>query len=105
MMSKLPRVLGVSEARQELSGVLDQVECGEAFIIKGAGRSGALVINAEMFRRFQEAYLELIGELETGRILHDDRAMRVLRAAEDETSAERYTLSEVEKMVGESGGE
>lgn len=97
----------MSEARQELSGVLDQVERGEAFIIKGAGRGGALVINADTFRRFQEAYLELVGELETGRILQDDRAVRALQAATGEggTSAKRYALSEVEEMVRESGGE
>lgn len=67
-MLKLPRVLGISEARRELSGMLDRVEKGETFIIKGARRGGALVISAETFRRLQEVYLELVGELETERI-------------------------------------
>lgn len=103
-MLKLPRVLGVSEARQELSGVLDQVERGETFIIKGAGREGALLINANFFRRLQDSYLELVGELETEKILRDEKALGALRLAEqDADQSERYGLSEVEGMVGEDG--
>jgi len=106
-MLKLPRVLGISEARRELSGVLDQVEQGETFIIRGAGRGGALVISEETFRRLQGTYLELVGELETERILRDEKATRALRSA-TEGSGEgggRYSLSEVEDMVAEDGEE
>ena len=100
-MLKLPRVLGVSEARQELSGVLDQVERGETFIIKGAGREGALLISTELFRRLQDSYLELVGELETERILRDEKALAALRVAEQGADqGERYKLSEVEGMIG-----
>ncbi|MGH3146854.1 MAG: type II toxin-antitoxin system prevent-host-death family antitoxin [Rubrobacter sp.] len=102
---KLPSVLGVSEARQELSTVLDRVEKGETFIIKGAGRGGALLMNAELFRRFQDSYLELIGELETERILRDEGAMEALRAAtSDEPRGKRYALDEVEDMVEDDAG-
>lgn len=105
-MLKLPRVLGISEARRELSGVLDRVEEGETFIIRGAGRGGALVISAETFRRLQESYLELIGELETERVLRDEKATQALRSAtESGGSGERYTLSEVKDMVDGDGGE
>jgi prevent-host-death family protein len=100
-MLKLPRVLGVSEARQELSSVLDQVERGETFVIKGAGRGGAFLISAELFRRLQESYLELVGELETERILRDEKAIGVLRAVSPEISDRRYTLAEIEDMVAE----
>ena len=101
-MLKLPRVLGVSEARQELSGVLDQVERGETFIIKGAGRDGALLISTELFRRLQESYLELVGELETERILRDDKVLEALHLSQQgENQAERYKLSEVEGMIRE----
>lgn len=106
-MLKLPRVLGVSEARQELSGVLDRVEKGETFIIKGAGRGGALVMSAELFRRLQDSYMELVGELETERILRDEGAMEALKAASSGESPEKhYTLDDVEGMIGEdvSGG-
>ena len=100
-MLKLPRVLGVSEARRELSEVLNQVEKGETFIIKGAGRGGALLIDTELFRRLQDSYLELIGELETDKITRDDTAMEALGAvSSNETSAGRRTLDEVEDMVG-----
>jgi len=103
---KLPRVLGVSEARQELSGVLDQVEMGETFIIKGAGRGGALLMSAEMFRRLQDSYLELVGELETERILRDEGAMEALRASSSgEPSGMLHALDEVEGMVEGDGEE
>ncbi len=104
---KLPRVLGISEARRELSGVLDQVEQGETFIIRGAERGGALVISADTFRRLQDAYLELAGELETERILRDEKAAWALRSATEgsDENGGRHALSEVEEMIGENGGE
>lgn len=104
-MLKLPRVLGVSEARLELSGVLDLVEKGETFIIKGAGRGGALLMSAEAFRRLQDSYLELVGELETERILRDEKAMEALREVPPgKLSDESHTLDEFEGMVGEDEG-
>lgn len=97
-MLKLPGVLGVAEARRDLSEILDRVERGEAFIIKGPKKSGALVLSVDAFRRFQDAYLELVGEIETHKILEDERAMRVL---ESDSGDRRHTISEIEKMLDE----
>ncbi|CAN5798757.1 hypothetical protein BH23ACT11_BH23ACT11_19530 [soil metagenome] len=99
-MLKLPEVLGVAEARAEITHMLEEVEQGHTFIIKGTKGREALVINADIFRRFQEAYLELVGELETMKVLNDERAMRALQES-SEDKEQRYTLSEVEGMVGE----
>lgn len=99
-MLKLPEVLGVAEARAEFAHVLEEVEQGHTFIIKGTKGREALVINANVFRRFQDAYLELVGELETMKVLNDERAMGALQEP-SEDQEQRYTLSEVEGMVGE----
>lgn len=99
-MLKLPEVLGVAEARAKIAHVLEEVEQGHTFIIKGTKGREALVINADVFRRLQDAYLEVVGELETMKILGDERAMRALQES-SEDKEQRYTLSEVEGMVGE----
>lgn len=99
-MLKLPEVLGVAEARAEIAHVLEEVEKGNTFIIKGTKGREALVINAHVFRRLQDAYLDLVGELETMRVLNDERAMRALKESSEEQER-LYTLSEVEDMVGE----
>jgi hypothetical protein len=99
---KLPEVLGVAEARSEIAHILEEVEKGHTFIIKGTKGREALVISADVFRRLQDAYVELVGELETQRILGDERAMGALREASGEADKpQRYTLSEVESLVGE----
>ena len=100
-MLKLPEVLGVAEARADMARMLEEVEKGRTFIIKGTKGREALVINADVFRRLQDAYLDLVGELETTRILSDERAMRALRESSGEDKGQLYTLSEVEGMVGE----
>jgi PHD/YefM family antitoxin component YafN of YafNO toxin-antitoxin module len=100
-MLKLPEVLGVAEARADMTQMLEEVEKGRTFIIKGTKGREALVINADVFRRLQDAYLDLVGELETTRILSDERAMRALRESSGEDKGQLYTLSEVEGMVGE----
>lgn len=100
-MLKLPEVLGVAEARGEIAYVLEEVEKGRTFIIKGTKGREALVINADVFRRFQDAYLELVGELETIKILSDERAMRALRESSGKDPRRLYTLSEVESMIAE----
>ena len=100
-MLKLPEVLGVAEARADMAQMLEEVEKGRTFIIKGTKGREALVINADVFRRLQDAYLDLVGELETTRILSDERAMRALRESSGEDKGQLYTLSEVEGMVGE----
>jgi hypothetical protein len=97
---KLPEVLGVAEARGEIAYILEEVEKGHTFIIKGTKGREALVIKADVFRRFQDAYLELVGELETMRILSDERAMRALRET-SEDPRRLYSLSEVEGMMAE----
>lgn len=97
-MLKLPGILGVDEARRDLSEILDRVERGEAFIIKGPKKSGALVLNVETFRQLQDAYIELVGELETRKILEDEQVVWALESISDDR---RYTLSEVEKMLDE----
>jgi hypothetical protein len=100
-MLKLPEVLGVAEARGEIAHVLEEVEKGRTFIIKGTKGREALVINADVFRRLQDAYLELVGELETTKILRDERAMRALQESSGEHSRRLYSLSEVEGMIAE----
>jgi hypothetical protein len=100
-MLKLPEVLGVAEARGEIAHVLEEVEKGRTFIIKGTKGREALVINADVFRRLQDAYLELVGELETTKILSDERAMRALQELSGEHSSRLYSLSEVEGMIAE----
>ena len=100
-MLKLPEVLGVAEARNELPHVLEDVEKGCTFIIKGPKGREAFVINADVFRRLQDAYLEVVGELETIRILEDEAAVRAIRESSDEERRELFTLSEVESLVGE----
>lgn len=100
-MLKLPEVLGVAEARAEIAHVLEEVEKGNTFIIKGTKGREALVINAHVFRRLQDAYLDLVGELETMKILNDDRAMRALKESSEEQER-LHTLSEVEDMIGEA---
>jgi hypothetical protein len=97
-MLKLPEVLGVAEARSEIAHVLE----GRTFIIKGTKGREAFVINADVFRRFQDAYLELVGEVETMRILGDERAMSALRESMDKDPSRLYSLSEVEGMIPET---
>ena len=99
-MLKLPEILGVAEARDRLSHILEGVGKGDTFIIKGPKGKAALVVNADSFRKMQEAYAALVGELETMRILQDERAMKALRSVADEEDAgERFSLTEVEGMV------
>ena len=100
-MLKLPEVLGVAEARNELTHVLEDVEKGRTFIIKGPKGREAFVINADVFRRLQDAYLEVVGELETIRILEDEAAVRAISESSDTDRRELFTLSEVESLVGE----
>jgi PHD/YefM family antitoxin component YafN of YafNO toxin-antitoxin module len=105
-MLKLPSVVGVAEARSRMARMLEEVEQGRTFIIKGTKGREALVIDADVFRSLQEAYMELVGEIETLRILRDERAMEAIQEASGEDQ-QRYTLSEVEGVVGEDdlGGE
>jgi PHD/YefM family antitoxin component YafN of YafNO toxin-antitoxin module len=100
-MLKLPEVLGVAEARGEIAHVLEEVEKGRTFIIKGTKGREALVISADVFRRLQDAYLELVGEVETMKILSDERAMSALRESSGEVPERTYSLSEVEGMIPE----
>lgn len=99
-MLKLPEVLGVAEARAEIARVLEEVEQGHTFIIKGTKGREALVMSAGVFRRLQDAYLELVGELETMKVLDEEPAMRALRESSEDRER-LYTLSEVEGMAGE----
>lgn len=100
-MLKLPEVLGVAEARAGIAHMLEEVEKGRTFIIKGTKGREALVMSTDIFRKLQDAYLELTGELETARVLSDERAMRALQEASGEDRGHLYTLSEVESMVEE----
>jgi PHD/YefM family antitoxin component YafN of YafNO toxin-antitoxin module len=106
-MLKLPSVVGVAEARSKMARMLEEVEQGRTFIIKGTKGREALVIDADVFRSLQEAYMELVGEIETLRILRDERALAAIQEASGEEQEQRYTLSEVERVVGEDdlGGE
>lgn len=100
-MLKLPEVLGVAEARSEIAHVLEEVEKGHTFIIKGTKGREAVLINADVFRRLQDAYLELVGEVETMKILNDERAMSALRKSSSGDQERTYSISEVEGMIPE----
>lgn len=100
-MLKIPEVLGVAEARSEIGHILDEVGKGGTFIVKGTKGKEALIISADSFRRLQEAYAELVGELETIKILQDEKAMRALRAVSEDDAGQSYSLTEVEGMVSE----
>ena len=99
-MLKLPEVLGVSEARSEMAHVLEEVQRGHTFIIKGTKGWESLVISADIFRRLQDAYLEVVGELETAGILNGERASK---ASSEEGIGRSYSLSEVGGMIEEAG--
>lgn len=99
MLARLPKVFGVGEARNSMTEMLDEVSRGRVFIIKGTKNREALVIDAETFRKFQESYMELVGMVETHKILDDDDATEALRRVEAEGGS-GVPLSEVEKMVG-----
>ena len=100
-MLKLPEVLGVAEARSEMASMLEEVEKGRMFIIKGTKGREALVINADVFRQLQDAYLELVGEIETMKILNDERAKNALRKSSGGDQERTYSISEVEGMIPE----
>ena len=100
-MLKLPEVLGVAEARSELPHILEDVGKGRTFIIKGPKGREAFVVSADIFRRLQDAYLEVVGELETIRILEDEVAIRAIRESSDTARRELFTLSEVEGLARE----
>ncbi len=108
-MLKLPSVYGVAKARDEMAHMLEEVGKGRNFIITGPRGREALVTSAAAFRALQEAYLDLVGRVETTKILDDEGAMQALAqvlASGDE--GRRYTLSEVERMIREDepyGGE
>jgi len=99
---KLPSVYGVAEARTEMPRMLEEVERGYSFIIKGPKGKEALVTSAAAFRALQEAYMDLVGRVETAKILEDEDAMDALaRVLKTGDGGRRYTLSEVDRMVGE----
>ncbi|MDQ3506618.1 MAG: hypothetical protein M3494_01160 [Actinomycetota bacterium] len=98
MIARLPKVFGVGEARNSMTEMLDEVSRGRVFIIKGTKNREALVIDAETFRKFQESYMELVGIVETRKILEDDDAVGALRRVEEGGSS-GVSLSEVERMV------
>ena len=100
-MLKLPEVLGVAEARSEMAHILEEVEKGRTFIIKGTKGREALVINADLFRRLQDAYIELVGEVETMKILQDERAKSALEESSSGDQEQTYSISEVESMIAE----
>jgi len=101
MLAKLPKVFGIGEARNAMTQMMEEVGKGQTFIIKGTRNREALVMDADRFRRWQEAYMNLVGLVETQRIMEDGRAMSAMREVIDEGTADSYSLSEVEKMLGE----
>lgn len=100
MLSRLPKVFGIGEARKSMTEMLDEVSRGQTFIIKGTKNREALMIDAETFRSFQDSYMRLVGLVETRKILEDDDALAALRKIDEEPG---FSLSEVEKMVGDEG--
>jgi hypothetical protein len=108
-MLKLPSVYGVAKARSEMAHMLEEVGKGHNFIITGPRGREALMTSAAAFRAMQEAYLDLVGRVETVKILEDEDAMEALaRVFTSGDEERRYTLSEVERMIREdepNGGE
>jgi PHD/YefM family antitoxin component YafN of YafNO toxin-antitoxin module len=100
VLARLPKVLGVGDARKSMTEMLEEVSKGHPYIIKGTKNREALMIDAETFRRWQDAYMDLVGELETLKILGDKEAMDALRSVSADERGRTYTLSEVERMAG-----
>lgn len=101
MLARLPKVFGVGEARKAITEMMDEVSRGQTFIIKGTRNREALMIDAETFRNFQSAYMDLVGELETLRVVEDKEATEALRAVSAGERGRTFTLAEVESIVGE----
>jgi PHD/YefM family antitoxin component YafN of YafNO toxin-antitoxin module len=95
---KMPRVRRVTEARNELPKILNAVEDGEIFLVRGPQQREALIMSADLFRELQEAYLKVLGELETKKIVENKEVKSSLDAALD--SKDYVTLSEVEERYG-----
>lgn len=104
MLARLPKVFGVGEARKAITEMMEEVSRGQTFIIKGPRNREALMIDAETFRNFQSAYMDLVGEIETLRILGDEEAVEALRAVSADEQGDTFTLTEVESMVGRNEG-
>ncbi len=100
-MLRVPTVVGVAEARKGITRIMEATANGETFLIKGPKHREALVVDAERIRQLQDELLNLIGELETLRILQDEDAMRTLRAVASDEARNLYTLSEVAGMIGD----
>jgi hypothetical protein len=101
LMLRVPNVVGTTKFRNDISRIMDAVERGETYIIKGPKDREAYVVNPEMVRQLQDAYLDLVGELETIRIREDEDAMEALRTVAADDVTNRYTLEEIEGIVGE----
>jgi hypothetical protein len=78
---KMPRVKGVAEARNEFTKIMRAVERGDTFLIRGPRNREALIMSADLFRQLQEAYLKVLGELETKKILENEETKQSFDAA------------------------
>lgn len=105
-MLKLPTIMGSTKARNALGSILNDVERGATFIIKGPKKEGALVMSVEAFRKLQEAYLGMVGQLETMRLLEDERKVEEIERISRETAevAKLRRLSEFEEREGSKEG-
>jgi PHD/YefM family antitoxin component YafN of YafNO toxin-antitoxin module len=109
-----PEYKGLSEARRHLSDMVEQVQKGEAYVIKSP-KGQALMVGLDAFRELQESYLELEGRLAAIRLLEDKEKREALAASFESEEAvltvsqarERYpsepaaaaTLAEAERLA------
>lgn len=104
MLTRLPKVYGVSEARTSMPTMIEAVGRGQMFIIKGTKNREALMMDADTFRSFQDAYMNLVGLIETGKILEDEEAFGTLRGVVEEEGERRFSITEVEQMIEDEEG-
>jgi Antitoxin Phd_YefM, type II toxin-antitoxin system len=90
----IPEVKGIQEAKAALSKMLEELERGTTYLIRGPHGKTALLIGVEEFRELQESYLELLAELETRKTL-DEEKREALRAASEDFAYREFSSDEL----------
>ncbi len=90
----IPDVKGLAEARESLSAMVEEVQDGEAYVIRSP-RGKALLVGLDEFKELQESYLDLEGRLEAVRMLEDEGIRESLEASFEDDEEEPLTLSQV----------
>jgi hypothetical protein len=99
----IPKILHIQEAKNQLSKIMDSLEHGQTYVIKGTKGRSAFVIGLDEFIELQEAYVQAIKKLETRRALDKEEIREALKAASEEelpqTEDELVTSAEVKEYL------